>query len=171
MFCPQCGQQQPSEELRFCPRCGLSLRPHAALLAAGNNAAGDTGRAPAPVQTARRVSTRRAAKLLFFTFLLLPIFVLFCIVVDGPEPLLAPFIMFLAGLGWLVYPRLFSDDSVPVSQRRSRRDLGTGADMPALGPQPFVPAASFGQRQTNTAEIVQPTSVTENTTRLLDKEA
>ena len=25
MFCPQCGQQQVSEEIKFCSRCGLPL--------------------------------------------------------------------------------------------------------------------------------------------------
>ncbi len=26
MFCPKCSQQQPAEDLRFCPRCGFPLR-------------------------------------------------------------------------------------------------------------------------------------------------
>jgi hypothetical protein len=26
MFCPKCSQAQPSEDLRFCPRCGFPLR-------------------------------------------------------------------------------------------------------------------------------------------------
>ena len=25
MYCPNCGQQQVSEEMRFCSRCGLAL--------------------------------------------------------------------------------------------------------------------------------------------------
>jgi hypothetical protein len=171
MFCPQCGQQQPSEELRFCPRCGLSLWPHAALLAAGNNVATDPGRMPAPIQTARRINTRRAAKLLFFSLLSFPLFLLLGIAIDGGEPLVVPFLMFLAGLGWLCYARLFSDDTVPVAQQTPRREFGANAERPALNAQQFVPAASFNQQRANTAEMVQPPSVTENTTRLLDDDA
>jgi hypothetical protein len=32
MFCPQCGHQQVSDEIRFCSRCGLSLGPATDLL-------------------------------------------------------------------------------------------------------------------------------------------
>lgn len=35
MFCPRCSQQQASEEMRFCSRCGFPLEGVAALLAGG----------------------------------------------------------------------------------------------------------------------------------------
>jgi hypothetical protein len=171
MFCPQCGQQQPSEEVRFCARCGLSLVPHAALLSVGNDAAAGLSRAPAPVLTRRRVNRRRAAKLMFFSVVLLPVFIGLGIAVDEPAPLLLPFFTFLAGLAWWVYARLFVDDSTPVIPRKSRRDLKAGGEQPALGAPQFVPASLFNQQGAHTAEIVQPPSVTENTTRLLDKDS
>jgi hypothetical protein len=88
MFCPQCGQQQPSDGLRFCPRCGLSLTPHAALLAGGHAAAAlNAGGAQAPALTRKRISTRRAAKLMFFSVVSLPIFILLCFVIEGGLPL------------------------------------------------------------------------------------
>ncbi|HEX8853881.1 MAG TPA: hypothetical protein VF754_10365, partial [Pyrinomonadaceae bacterium] len=41
MFCPKCGQQQVSGEVRFCPRCGFQLESVKALV---------TGEAvPAPI--------------------------------------------------------------------------------------------------------------------------
>ncbi|HEV3471549.1 MAG TPA: zinc ribbon domain-containing protein, partial [Pyrinomonadaceae bacterium] len=38
MFCPNCGQQQTSDETRFCSRCGFQLGVVKAVLAAGEAA-------------------------------------------------------------------------------------------------------------------------------------
>jgi len=168
MFCPKCGQPS-SDEIRFCPRCGLPLAPHAALLAGGDAPAAPPAGAQAPARTRKQIATRRAAKLMFFSVVFMPIFIGIGVGVEGAEPLLVPFFAFLAGLAWLVYARLFVDDIAPP--RASRKDLKAGADRPALGAQQFVPAASFYQQPATTAEIAQPPSVTENSTRLLDKDA
>jgi zinc-ribbon domain len=170
MFCPQCGQQS-TEEVRFCPKCGLSLVPHAALLAGHDPASSAAVAAQPPAPSARRTGTRRGAKLMFFSVVLFPIFFGFSILIDGPGPLIIPFTVFLAGLAWLVYARLFGDDLVHIHHAASRRDLKPGADKPALGAAQFVPASLFNQQRVHTAEIVQPPSVTENTTKLLDKDA
>ena len=39
MYCPRCGQQQTSGELRFCPRCGLKLDPVQTYLSEADDAA------------------------------------------------------------------------------------------------------------------------------------
>ncbi|HEV2763842.1 MAG TPA: hypothetical protein VGV38_12750, partial [Pyrinomonadaceae bacterium] len=39
MFCPQCGQQQVSDEVRFCSRCGFQLSAVTGLLTTGGVAA------------------------------------------------------------------------------------------------------------------------------------
>lgn len=175
MFCPQCGQQQPSDEVRFCPRCGLSLLPHAVLLAAVNNTASDnatTGLSGAqlPAPAKKRVGKRRAAKLIFFSVVLFPIFLAFSLMVDTGEPLLVPFAMFLTGLAWWAYVRLFGDELPAAPRAGSRRDLKSGANRPALGAQQFVPASSFDRQRADTAEMARPPSVTEHTTTLLDKD-
>lgn len=171
MFCPQCGQQQSSEEVRFCPRCGLSLMPHVALLATADaTPAALQGRAEAPRRSAKRKGMRRGAKLIFFAVVLAPIFLAFSLADDNPGFLVVPFTVFLAGLSWLAYAWLFSDDLVDVHQRSSRRDLKAGGDNPSLGAAQFVPAPLFGQQRVHTAEIPRPPSVTENTTALLDKD-
>ena len=170
MFCPQCGQQQLSDEIRFCPRCGLSLWPHAALLAAGNTAADGPGGAQVAVKKAKRAGTRRGAKLMFFGLALFPVFLAFSIAADAGEPLLIPFLLFMAGLVWWAYARLFGEELTHATHQASPGGLKAGGENPALNDPQFVPAFLFHQQRANTAEIYQPPSVTENTTKLLNKD-
>lgn len=172
MFCPKCGQQQSSDEIRFCPKCGLSLVHHAALLAGGDAASVGLAGAQAPARTGKQINTRRAAKLMFFSVVFVPVFIGLSVLADGGEPLLVPFLAFLAGLAWLVYARLFGDESVrsPRDQDATRRDLGAAGARPALDAPLFVPASSFQPQRADTAEMAPPPSVTENSTKLLDKD-
>lgn len=171
MFCPKCGQQS-SDEVRFCPRCGLQLAGLPAYVAGNEYAPARPDAARDAELTAKRRGTRRAAKLMFFSVILFPIFFGLCFLVDGPGPLFVPFTLFLAGLVMLVYARLFGDELIPLQHRGpSRRDLPAGSDRPALGAPQFNPAPLFNQPRANTAEIYQPPSVTENTTKLLDKDS
>jgi len=180
MFCPQCGQQS-SDEIRFCPRCGLQLAPHAALLSVGHAAppaafasqtqpAAFAAQTP-PVRSAKRVQMRRAAKLMFFSVVLLPLFIGLSIAADGPVGVLFFFMMFLGGVAWMLYAKLFGEDSPHVPRRASRRDLKAGGEQHALNAPQFTPAPLFDRQRANTAEIYQPPSVTEHTTKLLDKDS
>ncbi|HEX8284652.1 MAG TPA: zinc ribbon domain-containing protein [Pyrinomonadaceae bacterium] len=171
MFCPKCGQQA-SDEVRFCPRCGLSLAGLPAYVAGNDFAAARPAAAPPPnpEQTAKRLATRRAAKMMFFSVVLFPVFFGLCFLVDGPVPLFVPLTLFLAGFVMLVYARLFGDELINVGRRTSPEELAPGGSRPALGASQFVPAPHFNQQRANTAEIYQPPSITENTTKLLDKD-
>ena len=170
MFCPKCGQQS-SEEVRFCPRCGLSLTGLPAYVAANGSAAAGPP-APRPkVMTAQRRGIRRGAKLMFICAVLLPAAALLAFEGDAPGPLLLVLTAGLAGLAWLVYSWLFSDNVLPVGKGAGRRDLGAAGDRPALGAPQFTPAPLFNQPRADTAEIYQPSSVTENTTKLLDQDS
>ena len=173
MFCPQCGQQS-SEEIRFCPRCGLQLAPHAALLSVGYGAPPAAVAPPPPqapqVRSAKRVQMRRAAKLMFFSVVLLPIFIGLSIAADGPVILIS-LAMFLGGLAWMIYAKLFGEDSPHVPRKPSRRDLKAGGEPTALNAPQFVPASLFDRQRANTSEIGPPPSVTEHTTNLLDRDS
>ncbi len=171
MFCPKCGQQS-SDEVRFCPRCGLQLDGLAAYVAANENAPDGAPVPRAPVMSARRRGMRRGAMLMFICAVLLPATALLASEGDAPGPLLLVFTAFLAGLAWFAYSWLFGDNVLPVGKDAGRRDLGAaGVDRPALGAPQFTPAPVFDQRRANTAEIYRPPSVTENTTKLLDKDS
>jgi hypothetical protein len=173
MFCPKCGQQS-SDEVRFCPKCGLSLAGLPAYVAGNEFAPARPVAAaapPLPEMTAKRLGTRRGAKLMFFSVVLFPIFFGMCFIVDNPGPLFVPLTVFAAGFVTLVYARLFGEDLMPGGRRVSRRDLNAGADARALGAAQFTPAPLSNRQRGNTAEIYQPPSVTENTTKLLDKDS
>ena len=114
---------------------------------------------------------RRGAKLMFFGVVLFPLFFALCLLIDEPAPLFVPLMVFLAGLVMVLYTRLFGEDLLPLGGRSSRRDLDAAGERPALGAQQFTPAPLFNQQRANTAEIYQPPSVTENTTKLLDKDS
>lgn len=170
MFCPKCGQQS-SDEVRFCPRCGLQLAGLAAYMAANELTPAGAPVPRAPEMTARRRGMRRGAKLMFICAVLLPACALLAFEDDAPGPLLLVCTAFLAGLAWLVYSWLFSDSVLPVGKGAGRRDLGAAGDRPALGVPQFTPAPLFNQQRANTGEIYQPPSVTENTTKLIDKDS
>ncbi len=170
MFCPRCGQQS-SDGVRFCPRCGFHLAGLAAYMAANDDGPAEPSVPRAALMTARRRGMRRAAKLMFTCGVLLPICALLAIEGDAPGPLLLLFTAFLAGLAWFVYSWMFGDNVLPVGKDAGRRDVGAAGDRSALGAPTFVPAPLFNQQRANTAEIYQPPSVTENTTRLLDKDS
>ena len=170
MFCPKCGQQS-SDEVRFCPRCGLLLAGLPAYVAGNEFAPARPEAAQPPEQTAKRLAMRRGAKLMFFSVVLFPIFLGICFLIDGPVPLFVPFTVFLTGLVILVYSLLFGEELIPTRGEAARRDLNAVADRPALGAQQFTPASLFAQQRANTAEIVNPPSVTENTTKLLDRDS
>ena len=66
-----------------------------------------------------------------------------------------------------MFQNLFSEgvvDANPVSQVRP-----TTRNPPALAPAQSIPVDSITSQRLNTAEMVQPPSITEHTTTLLDK--
>ena len=66
MYCPKCSQQQVSDEIRFCPRCGFQLDAVKALLA-GNQDIPALTQAEPPSEAA---STRKRDVLLGATLML-----------------------------------------------------------------------------------------------------
>jgi hypothetical protein len=168
MYCPKCGQQQVSDEMRFCSRCGFQLGVVTALIA-GN------GIPPAALVTdvqdekrlARRLGARQGAKLMFAGGVLSPIALGFSILFESPLPLLIPFTIFLAGLAWMLYYRLFGEETAQASQATSPSQLNAAQES-FLPASQGAPVANINKPSASTAEIAQPFSVTENTTRLLD---
>lgn len=178
MHCPQCGQQQVSGIVRFCSRCGFPLDGVIQLLGTG-------GMLPAyrssdePVQISpRRKGVKQGAVLLLSGAVIVPILGVLASFSNAAFPqilaALAAIICFIGGPFRMLYAALFEEGAPP-------RFSGYGPPPVAAPPQfapprqhtalPPPPAHSpSAWRKPNTAELANPPSVTENTTRLLDKE-
>jgi hypothetical protein len=172
MYCPNCGQQQISGEMRFCSRCGLALSGLAEWLAGGGLPAKPGAEAPDDALSPRRKGIRRAAKLMFFSGVLFPVFLVLSLVMDEGAPMIIPLVIFFVAFVLMGYARLFSDKRAPASNQATTQTpaLGSVSAQGSLPPATNIPMPGVGRQQVRTNELVQPPSVTENTTRLLDNE-
>lgn len=165
MYCPRCGQQQVSDEMKFCSRCGLSLAGLSNWVASGG---GLYVPAAAPeLRKPRRKGVRRGGKVVFAGAIMFPIFLVLGLLVDEPAPLLLPVVVLIVGLSIMLYSRIFEEPVTNYEVQQSR--LGTTVGN-ALPPAPSVPANNVKAQHVRTSELAQPASVTEHTTRLLDQD-
>jgi hypothetical protein len=177
MYCPQCGQQQVSDSLRFCSRCGFPLEGVLQLLGSGGMLPLYQPSGPREM-SARRKGVRQGAALVLAGAVLVPVLGVINSFSHGPNLLdilvpLAAIIFFVGGLVRMLFAALFEEGAPhhlvttaytppPVSQ------LGMHAPA-ALPSAQNTPVPGWRSRPI-TSEIRQPSSVTENTTRLLDKD-
>lgn len=188
MHCPQCGQQQVSNELRFCSRCGFPLGGLMELMA--NN--GVMPQYQPPSELPRQVSARRKGvqqgfALIFLAAVLTPFFAVLHEYAGFPEIFipLSAVIGFIGGALRVLYALVFEEGAqkvVYLNAPQQQQPLFTPYQQPVAQPRPLAEphrarplppqqsAPAPGWRRPNTSELVTPPSVTENTTRLLDKQ-
>ena len=168
MYCPKCSQIQTEDGLRFCSRCGFQLGVVKELLAERDSAPVITAGSQAPA----KFSSRRKQDLLFgATVMSIAATIVVQLSWIAPKvKLIFPlwviwlaFSLFVLSFDVLVrvVRRFFSDDD-DVSDRRS---LSTSE----LPPMQNLPVTALGFDRVNTGEILQPLSVTDHTTNLLNK--
>ena len=174
MHCPQCGQEQVSEEMRFCKRCGLSLDGVRALFATGNTSPTLDQQSRKPRQSPRRQGVRQGVILLFISMVFMPLITL---IGKGRGEFL-PMIFLMAGLMRILYAVIFQesaprktkqDNSLPYAAPITTDQLGTATRGASLPRSLSVPASVSSARRMDIAEMVSPPSVTEHTTKLLDE--
>ncbi|HJS24826.1 MAG TPA: zinc ribbon domain-containing protein [Pyrinomonadaceae bacterium] len=171
MYCPNCGQQQISEEMRFCSRCGLALSGLAEWLAGDRRPAKRVDKEPVAAASPRRKGMRRAAKVMFVSGVLFFIFLVISLAIEHGGPMVIPFAVFFVGLVMMLYARLFSAKTAPVPDQVAQTSaLNSTTARSSLPPASNIPVPGVGRQQVRTNELAQPPSVTENTTRLLDNE-
>ena len=123
------------------------------------NPLGQASDAPARSLSPRRKGMKQGAKILFLSAVLLPIFFGLCWPADSPAPLLVPFTVFLAGIFWTLYHRLFSEDTAPLAA-------------PVLAPPQMAasyhPPMRHLEAPPEAANALHPPSVLEHTTRNLE---
>lgn len=179
MFCPQCGQQQVSDVTRFCSRCGFLLDGVSAVLASGGAVPTRYVQPGSRKLSPRSKGVRQGAMMMLSTLLLVPLTAILSVFVLGHPEIFVPMVaitLFVGGLLRILYALIMEES---VSQMEPDE---TGGYAPPVAPQferfvrnPALPPAAANatpswRPRPNTAEIYQPPSITENTTRLLDKE-
>ncbi len=167
MYCPRCSQQQVTDEASFCSRCGFQLGVVKELLVThGALPARATDFKSGSSQPDRRCA-RVGAKLIFFSLISLPLFIALSVNADSPVPLWAPALMFLAGLTFVLYARIFREDILPSKRKVEPALFGRMAAAPQQSLLSGTSGSELGGARINTAEIFVPPSVTERTTNLL----
>lgn len=175
MYCPQCGQQQVSEATRFCSRCGFLLEGVMELLALGGLIPARYAGSENRQLSGRKKGIRQGAMLMLSTLLVVPITAILAVsFLPIPEviiPIVA-LVCFVGGLLRILYALLLEEPAEsstrPYTPPTGVPQLNSPHQKAGLPPASANPAG--GWRRPNTAELARPTSVTENTTRLLDRD-
>ena len=178
MYCPRCSQEQISDEMSFCSRCGFSLSAVKELVATGTGLVFPTGAAHRPQPSRGQRNARIGAWLMLLSLALTIVVAMLTGIDDGFAVLgLIPFLCFITGFIWMLYGVFFADKRAKAKQLAAPPQVpmmpgqfGSEARSPQLFAPRVAPVESFTPHRAKTAEIRQPSSVTENTTRLLDEE-
>ena len=166
MFCPKCNQQQVSNEMRFCSRCGFPLTVVADLLAHDGVL---TKVSEEDRLSLRQKGVRKGVCLIFASLVIGFVMALLSVFVIGKPELFIPMtagVFFLSGILRIVYASMFEPDTrLEESSRPSQvRASESGYALP-----PAQNISANGTHVVNTAEMLRRPSVTEHTTKLLDQ--
>lgn len=134
MFCPQCGQQQVSSDVRFCSRCGFLLTAVTGLLATG----GVLPAAPSDAlrETPRRRGLRQGTMMFLIGLVLTPVIA----ILAGPGPArafpralipLSGIIFIFGGFLRMLYALIFEEGSL-LRQKQDEPTQRSHAALAAL---------------------------------------
>lgn len=181
MHCPSCGQQQISIETKFCSRCGLPLGLVSEVVAHGGYLPqlAELHKKKKPFFSRRNVLGFSLIWFLFFLFIMTPFWGIANVeelagvsavlgIFGGLIMMVSAFIFFPKDRP--VYP--FTQAGLPQNQAVGYPQQAPN-QQPGLPPQQSIPAAAYGPPQAGSwrdTNDLQPASVTESTTRLLEKQ-
>jgi hypothetical protein len=181
MHCPKCGQQQISDQTRFCSRCGFLLTGVAQVVA-------NEGIVPmaAPAKFAmgspRRRGVMQGPFVFLLAFLLVPLVAIICMaLMIGPEPVaITAIVLTVGGLLRIAYAMMFESgvsgvNTLEQNVMAASQNLFAGKkEAGELPPAQSIPTSAYAPpgtgrwRETNELEV--PGSVTDSTTKLLHEE-
>ena len=177
MHCPKCGQLQVTDDTRFCSRCGLLLTGVAQIVAQGGVLATTDQALVKGVTTARNRGLKKGLFIFLLAFLVVPILTIISVALNI-EPyavVMSAILLTVGGMLRAAYALMF-ESNVPVigdaSSADSLNSISGSLAMGALPPQQAnlyaSPAGNW--RDTNDLLDRRPPSVTDSTTKLLQKE-
>jgi hypothetical protein len=184
MYCPVCGQRQATDQVRFCSRCGFLLSGVAEVIDNQGLLPNQSVEMETPARDSRK---KRGVKqgvliLLIGLFLISPIMAMIHIATNTDPYFFAISLIlsFFGGMIRIVYALMF-EEGMPkqlqpgnaqgfIPQQFLSGKMGRNA-LPASQTTPANDyVAPKAGRWMTTNDLVQPGSITENTTKFLEKE-
>jgi hypothetical protein len=179
MHCPRCGQQQVSEEIKFCSRCGFPLGLVAEILGHGGFL---PQLADLPKKKKRILTRKNGLKISLIWFIFFTMFMTAIAGLTGADEEIVGFFAVLGSLGGLLLmtisflflykePKYILDENVTQPAQFAHGAHHQGA----LPPQSYQPIDNYAPpagswKAPATGELAQPGSVTDATTKLLKKD-
>jgi hypothetical protein len=151
MHCPRCGQEQSSEEIRFCSRCGFLLTGIVEVMANGGNIPNLTD-VKNSLSTPRKKGLKKGLFIFLLAFLIVPLAAIFTLMIRMDEPFLvviSAIILTIGGLLRMAYAMMF-ESNVPDEKtledndyQSSRRSLNKKQNIKSLPPEQSIPASAY----------------------------
>jgi hypothetical protein len=180
MFCPKCSQQQVTDEIRFCSRCGFLLTGIAEVIENDGKLPGVSKKDRKKILTARKKGLKQGLFMLLLAILISPILMIFAkeMQIRPAMFILSMFILFVVGIVRMLYAKMFEADE-PLDESFEQTDFQTAQnilsgkrDPAALPAAQTIPAADFVppmQGAWRGSDELVFSNVTDVTTKQLDK--
>ncbi len=181
MFCPRCGQEQVNNETRFCSRCGFLMTGVTELIV-------NDGLIPEKYVTLndgknspKKRGIKQGAMLFMSGILIVPLLAIIFVGIlnfEGFIVAIAALLTFLGGILRMLFALLIESGN-PNENTLEENVLATGQkflnkqkNKNVLPPQQSIPASAYvpptAGNWRDTSDL-EPSSVTENTTKLLEQ--
>ena len=181
MHCPSCGQQQVSTEIKFCSRCGFPMGLISEVLAHG-------GFLPQLAELNKKKTIFNKKNGVVFSIFWMIVFMMFLPAIigifNGPGEAQGLFavlgvfggmMIIIASLTMLPSSKQYP--LIPAQTLNPQHPMASGlhgaGQHQALPPQQSIPASAYAPPRAGSwrdTKDLEPTSVTESTTKLLEKE-
>ena len=164
MYCPKCSYQAVSNNVRYCPGCGLWLHGVAEMVSNNGVFTADEEKPPKP----RRSMVKRGALLGVTLMFIGQLFILLAL--NGKKAEIAflfypiALILLIGVSGYLkrLITKIFSEEE-PSPSKKSAPPRG-----PTLSAAYSAPVSDSGRQFVGTSKVAQPSSITEQTTSRLN---
>jgi hypothetical protein len=178
MFCPNCGQQQLSEETKFCSRCGFLLTAVWNLVLRNELPNQNSALRESGAISPRKKGLKRGGKLMMLGLIIVPLLFMVSVLFQIHPALVisVSILTFWGGILRMIYARIF-ESAYPNEVNVEQKTLSfvkkiISKKTKALPPQSisvssYTPPVMSNWRDTND---LLPPSVIENTTTLLEKD-
>lgn len=178
VYCPRCGQEQFSPEIRFCSRCGFLMNGMADVVLKGGLSQIETE--PKPISPRRKGLKQGGGWFLLGAFIV-PLLGVLSLLLPFPEEIigLAAVVFLVGGLLRMIYALIFEsgnpadytlEENVYYAAQKLMNKKPNVKELPAQQSIPvdnYAPPRQSSWRETNDLE---PSSVTENTTKFLERD-